>query len=143
VPKRPHRTAQPRGSKEPRTGVPDWNRDVQAFRWRTHDVDLDGPFGWEHVPISTLLTDVIPKLQDREQATWQDLRNGGSHPVSTSQFSVSAQRRLQERYEEFVGDSLFSLRLTGTCRIWGQRNGNVLEIFWYDPHHEVCPGADD
>lgn len=46
---------------------------------------------------------------------------------------------LRYAYPEFVGDTLFSLRLNGQCRIWGNRSGSLLEVFWYDPDHAVCP----
>ena len=36
-------------------------------------------------------------------------------------------------------DSLFSLRLDGTLRIFGIRKQNYLQILWVDQNHEVCP----
>lgn len=141
--KNPGRKQQPKTGKQPITGVRDVETRDQYFHWRTHTVDLEGPFGWGDVPPETILHDIVPKLHERELTTWQDLRNGRSHPVSTDQFSKPAKRRLEERYPDFVGDTLFSLRLTGKCRLWGQQVGAILQVFWYDPDHQVCPSDPD
>lgn len=137
--KRARSTFQPGSGKRATTNIRHEVANGQQFRWDTRRADLEGPFGWSQLTVAALLKKILPALHERESATWQDLRNGGSHPVSTEQFSTLAQKRLRYAYPEFVGDTLFSLRLNGQCRIWGNRSGSLLEVFWYDPDHAVCP----
>lgn len=36
-------------------------------------------------------------------------------------------------------DEVMSLRLTGTNRIFGFMENEVMHILWWDPEHRVCP----
>jgi hypothetical protein len=145
--KRPVSSVQPPAGKVPRQGV---NVDVysQPFRWDTTDCDLHGPFGWGVTDPVMLLTDIIPKLQKLETQTWDEVERQSqnhSHFVDNSKLSSEARKRL-ETIKDFLeergmngADSLFSLRLEAKRRVWGVRQGAVLQILWYDPEHQVYP----
>jgi hypothetical protein len=83
--------------------------------------------------------------------TWGELRGaaGGKssgtnhHSLPLDALSKSAQVRLSELSLDDV-DAVFSLRLTGTIRVYGIKDGRVLRVLWYDKYHgdpekAVCP----
>lgn len=114
------------------------NVTTQPFRWRTDEVEHDGPFGWHTIGLPLLFCDVIPKLQNFETMKWAEIEGGSSHFVDTDQLCDEAKTRLQEINKDYL-DRLFSLRLTGTQRIWGYRELATFKILWWDPEHQVCP----
>ena len=61
-----------------------------------------------------------------------------SHFISIDKLCKDAQKRLEELHLDDV-EELYSLRLTGTKRLFGIRVGASLEILWYDPDHSICP----
>ena len=77
-------------------------------------------------------------LKNFETMLWNDILGRNNHAVLVSQISREAQVRLEDLKLD-DNESLISLRLTGTQRIWGIRIGNILQLLWWDPNHEVCP----
>lgn len=57
-----------------------------------------------------------------------------SHFVPLNNLSSDARSRLLEIGQGDV-DGIFSLRLTGTKRIYGIRDGRALKLIWYDDDH--------
>lgn len=57
--------------------------------------------------------------------------------IDYEKLSKEAQNRLSEI--KLYYDSLFSLRLTGTLRLFGYIENSIFYTIWYDPEHEVCP----
>ncbi|MCY1409011.1 hypothetical protein D3C76_563400 [compost metagenome] len=88
------------------------------------------------------------QLSHIESMTWQDIKSasGGknsgtnSHSILVDQLSKEAQARLTELKLDDQ-DAIFSLRLTGTLRIFGFQAGSAFKVLWHDPHHEVCPSG--
>lgn len=91
--------------------------------------------------------DLIDKLKSYEGMTWLDIelasggkkKGGGTnnHPIPVSQLIKEAQLRLQHlKLDDY--DELFSLRLCNLTRVFGIRNGRVLNILWHDCNHEIC-----
>lgn len=85
--------------------------------------------------------------------TWAELLNaaGGRsagtnhHPLPLDDLSKTAQERLVALKLDDA-DSIFSLRLTATIRVYGIRDGRVFKALWYDKHHgdpkrAVCPSS--
>ncbi len=98
---------------------------------------MEGPWGWNNVSTLDLLSEIIPKLKDYETQTWGEVEGSRNHSVDVENCVKMATSRLAEI--DVYEDSLFSLRLTGTNRIWGIKDVAILRILWWDPNHEVCP----
>ncbi len=109
------------------------------------DMDADCRWSWCHIGKDRWETKVLPKLRDFEKMTWFEIEraSGGrtngtnSHFIDVRQLSKEAQKHL-ERLKMDDLDQVFSLRLQGEHRIIGKRMGRVLQIIWFDFHHEVC-----
>lgn len=107
---------------------PSWNfskSDLQNTKWTLYN--------------SNFLNEVLPKLIDFERRTWSDIVSDKKHNhwIDTSDLIKEAQDRLIEL--KIFYDSLFSLRLTGTIRLFGYIDNGVYYIIWYDANHEICP----
>lgn len=87
-------------------------------------------------------SEILPYLRSLETRTWNDIlivAKKQNHTIDTKQLSILAQKRLAERHIE--KDSIISLRLSGTHRIYGFMQGRAFNILWYDSDHgdnETC-----
>lgn len=125
--------------------------DNQTICWQFSRIDWDGPWGsaaLTGVNIVDLLKSTIAKW---ETMTWAAIyaASGGKskgnnhHPIEVSGLSKKAKDRLKQiKYSDF--DSVISLRVNSTVRIYGIRNQRALQFLWYDPWHDdrnnaVCP----
>lgn len=80
--------------------------------------------------------EILPFFKSLEQQTWNEvlvIAKKKNHAIDVSKLNAIAQKRLAERYIE--QDSLISLRLSGTHRIYGYIEGRVFNILWYDNNH--------
>lgn len=107
---------------------PSWNfskSDLQNTKWSLYNSDF--------------LNEVLPKLIDFERRIWSDIVSDKkyNHWIDTSNLIKEAQDRLIEL--KIFYDSLFSLRLTGTVRLFGYIENGIYYIIWYDQNHEICP----
>lgn len=59
--------------------------------------------------------------------------NNNHHFIPAQKLNKVARERLVDL--KIYEDEIFSLRLTGTHRIYGIRYGTVLFILWYDTDH--------
>ena len=60
------------------------------------------------------------------------------HSVAIGSLTKAAKDRLIAlKYDDL--DRLFSMRLSGTQRLWGIQVGNAFYVLWWDPCHRVCP----
>ena len=79
------------------------------------------------------------RLKCLESMTWTEVeRDRHNHPIEVRFLCKDAQDRLLALKLETV-DSLYQLHITQKARIWGARNGPLLELIWWDPNHEVYP----
>ena len=134
----------PVADKQPRTGPrrDPSDHDRETIAWVFGIVDMQGPWGWRTTAVKVWWNKILPKLQDFESMTWSEIMQGSggrkrgtnSHYVEVRLLTSQAKRRLAEIVQEDVSQ-LFSLRLSGTERIYGIREGRVLKLLWYDPHH--------
>jgi len=110
--------------------------------WQFQRLDWEGPWGWHKISLEQWFG-ILKKLSDFERQTWGEIESGDdqrrSHLIQVGECpNPEVSKRLQElKLEEF--DELFSLRLSGTERIYGMLEGRVLKILWYDPTHSVWP----
>ncbi len=89
---------------------------------------------------------IYPKLKEFEKRTWEDIeketygeRNKTKHHfVKIDNLIKEARDRLSEKKLNDT-DELFSLRIEGKIRIYGNRKLNYMEIIWVDANHEICP----
>jgi hypothetical protein len=123
--------------------------DTQTPGWQFHKCDFDHPgWGWGQLKPPDWVQLIQGHLKSFETMTWAEIRNqsGGRthgtnhHPCSVCNFSKDAQDRLTELRLEDT-DDLFSLRLNGTHRLYGIKDGRVLRFVWQDPHHGSENGA--
>jgi hypothetical protein len=134
--------------REIRTGIEPGNFDREKIAWGISRIDLDGRWGWGNLALDVWWQRILPKLRDFETMTWAEIqaaaggrgRGGGnnSHNVPVAEICKEAQERLRELCQDDI-DDLFSLRLQGTHRIYGIRDGRVLKILWFDANHEIVP----
>ena len=100
-------------------------------------MDARSDWCWSKINGAKLL-EVVQRLGAFEKMTWTEIERGGSHQVEKHRLCKAARDRLLTIQQDDV-DELFSLRLTGTNRIWGIRVEGTLRILWWDPEHKVCP----
>lgn len=98
------------------------------------------PFGW-HVISPETAQQVRARLASFESLTWkQILYQGGyrNHFINKEQICPEAQSRLTALHQDDI-DSVMSLGITQTGRVFGIMEHNVLKILWWDPDHLICP----
>lgn len=116
--------------------------------WNVGLIDLNCPWCFKELDGSDWWNEIHAKLKNFETMTWQEIfdasggrkRGNNNHGVPIKDLVPEARRRLRELRLNDI-ESLFSLRLTGTRRIWGILDGFVLKIMWFDSGHKVCPTA--
>lgn len=84
--------------------------------------------------------DIGVAIKNTELRTWSDIERSQDrdHPIECYRLEKFAQDRLT-RLQLDDNDELWSIRFNGRCRLWGIREGSLLQILWLDPQHEVCP----
>lgn len=141
-PKTPKLGAKPTDGKQVRIADDPGRHDQETITWRFSIVDQEGLWGWRTMGGNTWWRDVLPKLQNFETMTWAEIqaasggrsRGNNSHPVGVAGLTEQAKSRLSDLGQDDVAE-LFSLRLSGTQRIYGIRDRRALKLLWYDPHH--------
>ena len=111
--------------------------------WSFSLCDITGPFGWDTAQDDELLQ-VIAFLGNIETSKLSEIfgqRHRGNHQPRPEQLSPTAQDRLKELKLE--PERLASLRLNQARRIWAIRDGSILSLLWWDPHHLVWPQRRD
>lgn len=139
--KKPKIAKEPLGGKQPRSHPVDANQSNPV--WSIRLFDIDGPWGKSRVRLSEELWDVLfSKLRDYESMKWGEILQNRdyNHAVPVDQLIKQARDRLAALKQDDL-DELFRLRLSGTARVWGIRDRDVLKLLWWDPDHEVCPSV--
>lgn len=86
--------------------------------------------------------ELLPHIQGWETQTWSSIlidAKKKNHSINVTKLNKLAADRLIELYIE--AESVISLRLTGTHRIYGYMKGFVFNILWIDLNHgdnETC-----
>lgn len=105
-----------------------------AWTFANSDQDM-WAFSKEHVG-EMIWTEIIPRLRALETQTWSEILvrdKKQNHSLDLNDLNRVAQDRLITRYIE--AESLISLRVTGTHRLYGYMTGRVFNILWYDDEH--------
>ena len=137
--KKPTRKIQPKEGKLARIASNN-NRgsiiDTQPV-WRLSKLDFKGNWGWGNIEDIGTIQKIQDKLKNFENMSWGEIeKNNKSHEISTEVVSKEAKDRLTEISLDDCSD-LYSMRLTGSERLWGIRENEILYILWYDPKHTV------
>ena len=112
--------------------------------WHLGKFDWRGPWGdkaCDGLDFRKLLHKTISQW---ERMTWGEIysasggrtKGNNSHPVSTSQVSGAAKKRLKQIRLDDIED-LVSLRINSRTRIYGIRDGRSFQFLWYDPWHHM------
>lgn len=81
--------------------------------------------------------EIFPRLKSWETQTWNDIflsAKKQNHSIETASLNLVARKRLIDLHLE--PESILSLRLTATHRIYGYNIGGVFHILWFDTKHE-------
>lgn len=81
-------------------------------------------------------TEIFPRLKSLESQTWSEILvrdKKQNHSLDLSELNKVAQDRLALKYIE--AESLISLRITGSHRLYGYMTGRVFNVLWYDDDH--------
>ncbi|MER8975442.1 MULTISPECIES: hypothetical protein [unclassified Mesorhizobium] len=121
--------------------VPKWTESFigggeHPLAWRFSSSDPAGPFAWSALAPLEKFKEVIEKLHEFETKSWQQIIDGGSHPIETYRLEKSARDRLSEIKQDDV-DDLMSFRLSGANRVWCIQSGHIMRVLWWDPEHQV------
>jgi hypothetical protein len=138
----PRTKNQPNPQKQPKiTSDPDtYNNKKPA--WRSFRLELTYQYGWQNIDAATLRT-IHEKLSNFESMTWREIlldSKKQNHTVPVQNLCKEARDRLIELNLDDI-DEITSLRLSGTQRIWGILDQGVMELLWWDPHHQVYPST--
>jgi hypothetical protein len=82
------------------------------------------PYGWHNVG-AALLREIHEKLKNFETMTLAEILGRNNHMASVESLSREASKRLEELKLDDI-EELLSLRLTGTNRIWGILEHNIV-----------------
>ncbi len=87
-----------------------------------------------------LWNEILPKLKDLERRTWSEIlitAKKMNHSINVESLNKTARDRLANQHIE--GESLISIRLNGTHRLYGYMQSTAFYILWYDTDHGDNP----
>lgn len=100
---------------------------------------------WSIKNAKSFCKDILDKLISYEGLTWAEIQaaSGGkahgtnSHFEYISEMVHEAQKRAETLHLDV--DQLFSLRLTGSSRLYGILDDGIFYVLWLDQKHEIYP----
>ncbi|MCW4013089.1 MAG: hypothetical protein NWF07_08870 [Candidatus Bathyarchaeota archaeon] len=104
--------------------------------WQFNLMDSDGP--WKSLPKQ--LNKHIKTIHAYEKQTIGQIfheQHEYNHSIPIGKLIPRAQKRLKDLHINV--EILHRLRLGGRPRLWGILEGNIFQILWVDPSHQVCP----
>ncbi len=107
--------------------------------WRFGWADRDGAWGWNHATAAHLAL-IHEKLTNFESMTMNEIVGArkGSKAIPTEDLQPKARNRLVDLGRDDQ-TSVIELRLGDSERLFGIRDGSVVYLLWWDPHHDVFP----
>lgn len=125
----------PRGKSIVQGGDPEqYYRESPAWSFANSDQDM-WAFTQSHIG-ELIWTEIFPRLKALESQTWNEIlikNKKQNHSINVEDLNKIAQDRLAAKYIE--AESLISLRVTGTHRLYGYMTGRVFNVLWYDDEH--------
>ena len=118
--------------------------------WQISKIDNGSKWGWSCVTKEQWEKHILPSLINRESMTWAEIEQQthgkknktSNHEIEVNKFIPEARKRLEELKREDY-DILYSLRVNGKIRVFGNRVERLFQIFWFDTEHEICPSIKD
>jgi len=113
--------------------------------WRFSRFDIDGSYEISRINMNSVHEAII-KLGEFESMNWTQIESAGhgtrgnsnSHYIKPNKdFTDLGIDKFKSKNLEEYSDDIFSLRLSGTCRFIGIRDGNIFNIIWYDVNHSI------
>lgn len=105
--------------------------------WGFITCDQDGAWAFSHDRLGEVFwTDIFPKLRELESMTWGQITINAkkqNHSMNIDSLNKVARDRLIQLHIE--AESILSLRLGGTLRLYGFMVGSAYNILWYDDDH--------
>lgn len=105
-----------------------------AWNFNTCDTDM-WPLS-EECAGCAFWSEILPFLKSTETRTWGDILQTSkkqNHSIEAQTLNPIAQKRLEQKYIE--QESVISLRITATHRLYGYIVDYVFNILWYDTGH--------
>ena len=127
----------PSNEKRPKAdSIENW-KDMQPA-WRVSLLEMHTPFGWTNVDEGSILK-IRERLGSLESSKWKDFfPNYRNHFIKLTSLCKDARDHLERMQQDDI-DSVVSLGVTQTGRIFGILEHNILKILWWDPDHQICP----
>ena len=114
----------------------DWREMHPA--WRVSLLVIQTPFGWSKLDPATA-EQVRERLSSYESMKWKEIvPSYRSHFIKATDLCKDARDHLAQ-IEQDDTDSIVSLGIDQTTRVFGILEHNILKVLWFDPDHEVCP----
>lgn len=136
--KKPKQAVKPTGGKQPRGAKKAELSEELGLVWNCEIFDSGGQWSWNTLDARTWWREIIRGVLSFNSMKWSEILGDRHHEVNVGRIIKAAQDRLREIGQQDI-ESLVSLALSGTKRIWGIRDRNVFKVLWWDPEHEVCP----
>lgn len=130
-----------RKEKDVNNGIVSKNRSINSYygknpSWRFLNCDKEAwAFSKEHIG-DNIWDELLPYFQSLENQTWGDILikdKKKNHSLQINTLNKDVQKRLETLYIE--AESLISLRISGTHRLYGYITEAVFNILWYDDKH--------
>lgn len=125
----------PKGKSITQGGDPkQYYKEYPAWSFANSDQDM---WSFTQDNIGKLIwSEILPRLKALESQTWDEILvrdKKQNHSINVENLNKVAQDRLVAKYIE--AESLISLRVTGTHRLYGYITGRVFNILWFDDDH--------
>jgi hypothetical protein len=111
--------------------------------WRFGYVDHDGPWGFDEVEPS-VLREILVRLANFESMTLNEVFHRGGYPGKDYDVADIPNSDALDRLEVMgLADQtkIWVLRLGGEPRLYGLLRGNIFEVVFWDPEHEIWPSV--
>ena len=126
---------EPKGKSIVQGGNPEqYYSQTPAWTFANSDKEM-WSFSCEHIG-ELMWEEIIPKLESFETQTWSEILvkdKKQNHSLNLDSLNKVAKDRLADKYIE--AESLISLRITGTHRLYGYMTGRVFNVLWFDDEH--------
>lgn len=101
---------------------------------------------WKILNNTERVTSILDSLMGFEGLKWQEIKlaSGGKRSGTNNHFIGKDElcKDAQEYMDQYqLDDQIFSLRISGKERLFGQIDNGVFVIHWYDENHEICPST--
>lgn len=126
----------------------DFNQELVVWSVRLMDHRVSGDWDWDLS--AEELRHLLMFGEETQKKTWGEVlsetvgssrsRHRKHHDHEVQSLPKESREKLALALEgEILPENLFRFRLQGKIRLWGQRDGKVFQVIWYDRAHRVYP----